>query len=249
MANYERFKRQEHTVAAIKEGHSPGGYCGYQANEQEVLKLIKFSQELDWESPQIGNDQVYRLDQNKEESIYDWVKTWLHLPLPYKIDLISFKFNRGEPLRAVHVDKSHRKIEEGCLKEVLYKTIVFPLWTDGPVEICKTVLMKQYYYHHNVYFAHGKVDARLPYGLNDYGDIHGLSKEGTAYKSKSLSHIPTEYLRGLDISQEIPWVIGKPHSFDRTQLHTANNYWESGVKQRLFIQIQTLRDMGYSYIS
>jgi len=135
-----------------------------------------------------------------------------------------------------------KKIEEGCLDEILYKTIFIPLWVDSDITACSTVFAKQYYFHHNVYFAINDEKARLPYSINNYDDVH-LLDESTVFDlgfyRAHLSHIPYENLKGLQPDRALQWNKGSAIIFDRTQLHSSNNYIINGIKNRKFLQIQT----------
>lgn len=195
------------------------------------------------ETPHHGEDLVYRFSSLEINEINDWIHTKINLPFPYIVDMVSTKENLGNPFEFFHVDKSHRRISEGALNEVLYKTILIPLYVNGDIGKCFTCFAKQHYYHHSVYFKRGDENAKMPFGVNCYDDVDDIDYNVVFDEynyEKYVNHISIEHLYGLQFDCAMQWEYNSCIIFDRTQLHCSNNYINHKIKHRKFIQIQTL---------
>jgi len=58
---------------------------------------------------------------------------------------------------------------------------------------------------------------------------------------KLLSHIPYNYLKSLKIAKIFDWNPGSALVWNRTKLHTSNNYIKDGVKEKLGLAIFTIK--------
>jgi len=234
--------RSDEIISKIKSVASSPYIIQNAITKDERMWLLEIYNNTKKETPKFGKDEVYRFDGLIREKLIKWIKEKFVLEHDYNIDMISGKTNLGVPPPWFHIDKSHKKIEEGCLDEILYKTIFIPLWTDGDIAACSTVFAKQYYFHHNVYFAIDDEKARLPYGINNYDGVYLLNESiefDLDFYRMHLSHIPYENLKGLQPDRALYWNKGSAIIFDRTQLHSSNNYIAKGLKNRKFLQIHT----------
>lgn len=237
------YYRSNEVINKIKKTHSDPKIIKNFIQTSDIEKFLSIHDSSTLETPHHGEDLVYRFSSSEINEINEWVHSKFDLPFPYVVDMVSTKENLGNPFDVFHVDKSHRRISEGALNEVLYKTILIPLYVNGDITKCFTCFAKQHYYHHSVYFKYNDDSAKMPFGVNCYDDIDEINynDEFDSYNyEKYVSHISKNHLYGLQFDCAMQWEYNSCIIFDRTQLHCSNNYILHEIRHRKFIQIQTL---------
>lgn len=124
-----------------------------------------------------------------------------------------------------------------------YKAITLPLYIEGD-GVPNLVFFDQYYYHGPVKLFNGrKEDPKIYYNkpLTDYTNVDNLNEDGIPQnlKTKLLSHLKDEWLKGLSIQSYFPWTIGSGIIFDSLQIHCASNFLDQGVNRKIGLSIFT----------
>ena len=119
-----------------------------------------------------------------------------------------------------------------------WKTIVFPLWLDGPAN---TVMFDQYNYGaENVSWNKQLHRTKHTGSIADSTEyMTGKMSITDEQYNKWLKHItfPKDYLHGLSIQHVHEWKIGNAYIWDSTQLHTSG--YQPGITDKIGLTIWT----------
>jgi hypothetical protein len=130
------------------------------------------------------------------------------------------------------------------LPDGVYKGITIPLKVYGSNQTPKLCFFDQFYFHGPAKFFNGSKDIPTYYNkqVYDYRDVDGLSDgmlidEST--RSKYLTHLKPEWLKGLTLWGTLDWQPNNILVFDSTRLHCASDFRQQQIKNKLGISIFT----------
>ena len=196
---------------------------------QDAIKKIKY--------PEIAKNSKYA-GGSFRDPIGQKIKQIFHEPLKKIIgeyELFSYVWQEAINPRNIHTDMNWYK------DKLPYKAILFPLDVISDSDSWKdtyTIAFKQRDYlegnsnkrqHEN----EDQSDWTRPYenpGVHNLINGYSISKDE---HKKYFSHIPYDFLEGLEIDNIFKWTPGSCMIWDRNQLHCADNFLTNDIKTKL----------------
>ncbi len=134
------------------------------------------------------------------------------------------------------------------ISEANYKNIVIPLQTYPAGKLTHLVLFKQRYFGNNTGFYGSGVGGVSEFTCNeslyDYSAILNLEPnhqiDSQILKTR-LNHVNHLNLKGLSISQIIPWKVGSCIIFDSAQIHCSSDFTQQGIIRKSGYSLFTLK--------
>jgi len=186
---------------------------------QNIIKKIKY--------PVVVENSKYA-GGSFRDPIGQKIKQIFHEPLKKIIgeyELDSYAWQEAINPRKIHTDMHWYK------DKLPYKTILFPLDVISDSDSWKdtyTVAFKQRDYLEDNSNAE-QSDWTRPYenpGVHNLIDGYSISKDE---HEKYFSHIPYDFLGGLEIDNIFKWTPGSCVIWDRNQLHCADNFLANDI--------------------
>ena len=186
---------------------------------QDIIKKIKY--------PEVGKTSKYA-GASFRDPVGQKIKQIFHESLKKIIgeyELDSYAWQEAINPRNIHTDMHWYK------DKLPYKTILFPLDVISDSDSWKdtyTVAFKQRDYLEDNSNAE-QSDWTRPYenpGVHNLIDGYSISKDE---HKKYFSHIPYDFLEGLEIDNIFKWTPGSCVTWDRNQLHCADNFLANGI--------------------
>jgi len=196
---------------------------------QNIIKKVKY--------PEIEKNSKYAsgsfLDPMGQK-----IKQIFHEPLKKIIgeyELYSYVWQEAINPRNIHTDMSWYK------DELPYRAILFPLDVISDSDSWKdtyTIAFKQRDYleansNREQHVNTEQSDWTRPYenpGVRNLINGYSISKDE---HKKYFSHIPYDFLEGLEIDNIFKWTPGSCMTWDRNQLHCADNFLANDIKTKL----------------
>lgn len=196
---------------------------------QNIIKKVKY--------PEIEKNSKYASGSFRDP-MGQKIKQIFHEPLKKIIgeyELYCYVWQEAINPRNIHTDMSWYK------DELPYRAILFPLDVISDSDSWKdtyTIAFKQrdYLEANSDKEQHVKTeqsDWTRPYenpGVRNLIDGYSISKDE---HKKYFSHIPYDFLEGLEIDNIFKWTPGSCMTWDRNQLHCADNFLANDIKTKL----------------
>jgi len=198
---------------------------------QNIIRKIKY--------PEVLKNSKYAPGSFRDP-IGQKIKQIFHEPLKKIIgeyELYSYVLQEAINPRNIHTDMNWYK------DKLPYKAVLFPLDVVSDQDGWKdtyTIAFKQRDYlednSNSNKGQHGNTeqsDWTRPYENPEVHNLingYSISKE---QHEKYFSHMPYEYLEGLEIDNIFKWTPGSCMTWDRNQLHCADNFLANGIKTKL----------------
>jgi hypothetical protein len=191
---------------------------------QHAIKKIKY--------PVVEENSKYAADGSFRDPIGQKIKQIFHEPLKKIIgeyELYAYILQEAINPRKIHTDMHWYK------DKLPYKAVLFPLDVVSDQDGWKdtyTIAFKQRDYLEDNSNAE-QSDWTRPYenpGVHNLIDGYSISKDE---HEKYFSHMDYEYLEGLEIDNIFKWTPGSCMTWDRNQLHCADNFLANGIKTKL----------------